>query len=117
MGEVDKTDINRIHDRMDDQAKVLAELNTNVAVLANTLAAYTRPCPEHVALRERVDEHLAELKGLQKTTRDKLIGVAFDIGKMALVALVVLWISTLKTPDKDGAAKRPHYTPERTTER
>ena len=81
MTEVTKTDIDRIHARMDEQGKAITDMAISVRELATTLKLTARHDPPCKALQDHLDEH----KQNERDWKVAIIGTIVKYGSAAIV--------------------------------
>jgi len=73
-----KESLDRLWVKHDEMIKIQMAIVTTLKMI---LPLPSRPCDE-------LSVHLDDHKNIQKSITDKLLGVVFDLGKMAFVALI-----------------------------
>lgn len=94
MSEVSPDDLKRVHDRIDALNDGLNSLVVQVTRIATHLENYTQPCQWFSGLEKKLAAHLEDSKIEKGVWHDAAVKAGIDLVKMALVGLIVYWITT-----------------------
>jgi len=92
---VEKSDIVDLHNKIDRNTQLLAELNTAVAVMSNTISGFDRPCPELKYLQRSVDHHLEQHERTGNTIKKTLIRKTIDVIVLLIGMGIAFWVGSL----------------------
>ena len=86
-----KTDIDRLHDKLDPMAIDVAVIKAKMENLPPP-----RPCGYLSELKHNVDDHLADANDTKKNLRRSVISALVGVAKMAIIFLLASWVVSLQ---------------------